>query len=179
MNAGGKNTNVYGKEFENKTNNETRLLQRGFTKKSFSSNAKFDYTINSPKPTFVLQNGLKSYMKREHNIELYRCPDEAYIQQTDGKTIVKILEKKEQRVEGSVETKLWSSPALKREYEIALGDGFEVWYGLCVSDFLAQKLRSDVPKYTTLLKILKEHNIDVLFGDDANYFDTLDAWIGE
>jgi len=29
---------------------------------------------------------------------------------------IKIVEKKEQNVEGSVETKLWSSPSLKREY---------------------------------------------------------------
>jgi hypothetical protein len=182
--SGGKNTNVYGKEFENKTNNETRLLEQGFTKQSFSVSAKFDYqlsrTSDEHKTTFVLQNGLKSYMKREHNIDLFRCPDEAYIQTSaNGKTVVKILEKKEQRVEGSVETKLWGGPALKREYELVLGDKFEVRYGFCVSDFLARKILSDTPKYVTLRTILSEKNIEILFGDNPNYFDTLDAWIGQ
>ena len=52
----------------------------------------------------------------------------------------------------------------------------EVHYGFCLSTFLADKLKSDKKKYTTLNTILGEHNIAVLFGDDANYFERLDAW---
>ena len=51
-------------------------------------------------------------------------------------SLIKILEKKEQNVEGSVETKLWSGPSLKREYELVLGNDFKVHYGFCVSEFL-------------------------------------------
>jgi len=55
------------------------------------------------------------YMKNKYNIELFRCPDEAYIiEYTSGRKVIKILEKKEQNVEGSVETKLWSGPSLKK-----------------------------------------------------------------
>ena len=90
--------------------------------------------------------------------------------------VIKILEKKEQNVEGTVETKLWSGPSLKREYELVLGDEFEVFYGFCVNDFLKNKLISTEKKYTILNIIFKENNITVLFGDNENYFETLDIW---
>ena len=118
------------------------------------------------------------YMKNKYNIELFRCPDEAYIiEYNTGKKIIKILEKKEQNVEGSVETKLWSGPSLQREYELVLGADFEVHYGFCVNEFLKKKLVSKEKKYTTLNKILNETNISVLFGDDDNYFETFDIWL--
>jgi hypothetical protein len=65
---------------------------------------------------------------------------------------------------------------LKREYELVLGDEFEVYYGFCVSDFLKKKLTSNEKKYTTLNTIFNETNIVVLFGDDENYFETFDIW---
>jgi hypothetical protein len=182
--AGGANTNYYGKKFEEKTNNQQRLLDLGYIKTSFSKNPKnaYDYylikTYETNTIVFVLQNGLKMYMKNKYNIDLFRCPDEAYIiEYNSGRKVIKILEKKEQNKEGSVETKLWSGPSLKREYELVLGIDFEVFYGFCVSGFLQKKLISNEQKYTILNKILYENNISVLFGDDENYFETLDRWI--
>jgi len=181
--AGGANTNYYGKKFEEKTNNQQRLLELGYTKNSFTKNPKkaYDYylskTFEDKIIVFVLQNGLKIYMKNKYNIDLFRCPDEAYIiEYKNGRKVIKILEKKEQNVEGSVETKLWSGPSLKREYELVLGAEFEVFYGFCVSKFLKNKLISNEKKYTILNTIFKETNIAVLFGDDENYFETLDTW---
>ena len=180
--AGGANTNYHGKLFETQTNNQQRLLEMGYTKNTENTTKTYDYslskTFEDKKITFVLQNGLKTCMKKNHNIDLFRCPDEAYIiEYAGGRKVIKILEKKEQNVEGSVETKLWSGPSLKREYELVLGPGFEVFYGFCVSNFLKKKLVSSDKKYTILNTILKESNIAVLFGDDANYFETLDAWV--
>ena len=181
--AGGANTNYYGKKFEEKTNNEQRLLEMGYTKNSFTTKPKktYDYylkrTFEDKTIVFVLQSGLKMYMKNKYNISLFRCPDEAYIiEYTSGKKVIKILEKKEQKVEGSVETKLWSGPSLKREYELVLGPEFDVFYGFCVSEFLKNKLTSNDKKYTILNTILNENNIKVLFGDDENYFETFDTW---
>ena len=185
--AGGSNTNYYGKKFEEKTNNSYRLINIGYNKNNFTkktkqttSTADYDFlskTFEDKTIIFVLQNGLKRYIKHKYNIDLFRCPDEAYIiEYKTGKKIIKILEKKEQRVEGSVETKLWSGPSLKREYELVLGDEFEVHYGFCVNDFLKNKLTSTDKKYTILNTIFREHNIDVLFGDEENYFETLDKW---
>ena len=93
-----------------------------------------------------------------------------------GRKIIKILEKKEQNVEGSVETKLWSGPSLKREYELVLGTQFEVVYGFCVSEFLKNKFTSEDKKYKILQTILDESHINVLYGDDDNYFETFDTW---
>ena len=129
--AGGANTNYYGKKFEEKTNNQQRLLEMGYIQNSFTKKT-YDYylskTFEDKTIVFVLQNGLKMYMKNKYNIDLFRCPDEAYIiEYTSGRKVIKILEKKEQNVEGSVETKLWSGPALKREYELVLGAEFEVF----------------------------------------------------
>lgn len=186
--AGGKNTNILGKKFEDDTNNENRLIESGFTK-IFYMNKKqksrqSDYYLCKKYEyydiTFVLQGGLKQYMKKTYNIDLFRHPDEAYIiryNNDNKKCIVKILEKKEQSVAGSVETKLWASLALKREYEIILGNDFVVEYGLCVSKYLENLFLSSDKKYSTLTQILRENNIDVLFGQEEEYFAKLDKWI--
>jgi hypothetical protein len=184
--AGGSNTNYYGKKFEEKTNNEKRLLDMGYDKNSFSTKPtkSSDYYLSKKFEdktiVFVLQSGLKKYMKIKYNKELFRCPDEAYIiEYSDGRKAIKILEKKEQNREGSVETKLWAGPSLKREYELVLGTEFNVSYGFCVSDFLKNKLISNETKYTTLNSIFIENNIVVLFGENENYFTTLDIWYNQ
>ncbi len=181
--AGGSNTNFYGKKFEEKTNNTQRLKEMSFiklpTKYNCLTKSFTDKTI-----TFVTQSGFKKYMKDKYQINNFdRYPDEAYVidYHNGKKIIIKILEKKAQNVEGSVETKLWASPALKREYEIKLKknklEHFEVSYGLCLSNFLKEKMTSNEEKYEILNEILNENNIDILFGDDDNYFNTLDMWI--
>jgi len=178
--AGGANTNYFGKKFEEKTNNESILLNNEYTKTTLSKKVNDYYlskTFDDKTIIFLLQNGLKTYMKNKFNILLFRCPDEAYIiEYNTGKKVIKILEKKNQNVEGSVETKLWAGPSLKREYELVLGEDWEVHYGLCVSEFLQKKFNSN-KKYRILNIILNENNIDVLFGDDENYFEILDNWI--
>jgi len=182
--AGGNNTNYYGKIFENKTNNENNLLEQGYIKKYFNeiSNNIYDYYLEkifeNKKIIFLLQFGLKKYIKNKYNINLFRSPDEAYIiEYNNGNNIIKILEKKEQNVNGSVETKLWSSPSLKREYELILGNNFIIEYILCINNFLKNKIISDEPKYKTLNLILNESNIKILFGDDDNYFELLNNCI--
>jgi hypothetical protein len=126
----------------------------------------------------VQQSGLKLFMKRKYNIEVCRCPDEAYIIEFNtGRRVIKILEKKEQNVEGSVIDKLLSGPSFKREYELVLGSGFEVHYAFCVSSFLKTKLTSGTTKFKAWNTIFNEHNIVCLFGDDNNYFETLDSWL--
>lgn len=123
------------------------------------------------------QKKFKKFMKSRYGVDVFRWPDEAYVFERNGKVIVKILEKKAQNVNGSVETKLWSGPSLKREYELVLGEGFEVHYGFCVNNFLKNKLTSDETKYKILNRILDENNIQVLFGDDSDYFERLQDWI--
>ena len=182
--TGGSKKNCNGKKFEDITNNKVYLLEHNYIINSFSKKSSKVYnnylskTFKDKTITFVLQNGFKIYMKNKYNIDIFRYPDEAYIiEYNTGRTIIKILEKKEQNVEGSVETKLWASPSLKREYELILGNKFEMSYGLCVNKFLQNKFNSNIKKYILLNEILNEHNIIVLFGDDNNYFDKCNEWI--
>ena len=115
-------------------------------------------------------------MKKMYNIDTFRKPDEVYIIENKDKKILKILEKKAQYVEGSVEMKLWSGVSLKREYEILL-EGYTIHYAFCVSDFLKKKLLSEEKKFIILNKIFEENDITILFGDDSDYFEKLDIWI--
>jgi hypothetical protein len=183
--AGGANTNKTGKPFEENTDNLKRMLDRemldremldrGFeTQKTWITKTFEDKTV-----VIVNQHSLKQYVKHKYEIkDIYRCPDEAYIiEYSTGKKVIKILEKKMQNVEGSVETKLFAGPSLKREYELMFGPEFEIHYGFCVSEFLQKKITSGTKKYNNLQKILEENNIPILFGNNANYFETLDSWI--
>lgn len=176
--AGGAKTNENGKQFEEITNNEVRLLSQGFTKTVINKN-KYGYYLSKKiglftEIIFVLQGGLIDYMKQEFEIELFRNPDEAYIIRRPGeKTIIKILEKKHQNVQGSVETKLWAAVALKREYELVCGERFEIEYAFCLNDWFKQQKHE---KYIYLHMILEENDIDVFYADN-DYFHKLDDWI--
>ena len=180
--AGGAATNFHGKLFETKTDNETRLLNEGFTKTIISNNTKFGYFLSkrfeNKRVIFVSQSGLKEFIKKFYYIELFRHPDEAYIfEYSDGRRVIKILEKKEQNVEGSVDTKLLSGPIFREEYVEALENKFEVKYAFCVSKFLQDKILTQDRKHLIFNKIMARHDIDILFGDDLNYFDKLDEWL--
>jgi hypothetical protein len=178
--AGGKNTNVNGKKFEQLTDNEENLINNGYIKKEINK-SKFGYylykKINDIEYIYVLQGGLKTYIKKFYDIELFRNPDEAYLIVTDEKITIKILEKKAQNVEGSVETKLWSAPSFKREYELVLGDKFIVEYAFCVSVYLENKFKSEKKKYKILKQILTENNINIFYGENEDYYDKLNEWI--
>ena len=166
-----------GKLFECKTSNYSRLLSQGY-KQITIGNGKNDFVlskiIGKQKISFVTQYGFKTYMS-QNNIKVFRCPDEAYIYESKEKKLVKILEKKEQTTRGSVETKLWSGPSLKREYEIMLG--FDVQYAFCLNNYFYHKFTSHDKKYSILQTILKENDINILYGDDEQYFSSLDKWL--
>ena len=182
--TGGFNANYYGKKFEEKTNNQKILADLGYTMNTFNTKSKSDNNLffvkkfDNKNITFVKQSGLKKYMKNKYDIDLFRYPDEAYIiEYTDGKKIIKILEKKEQNVDGSIETKLWAGQSIKREYEIVFGKDFDISYAFCVNNFLKNKIMSGEKKYKILNKILLENCITVLFGDDKDYYVRLYNWI--
>ena len=192
--AGGANTNLYGKKFEDKTNNELRLLEQGYTKQYYTTKKSpkkqptpseyyLSKTFEDKTVVFVLQGGLKRYMKNKYDIGVGRQPDEAYvIEYNTGRKVLKILEKKEQHVDGSVDTKLLSGIGMKQTYEIALGRSshiFEVYYGYCVSTFLKNKLHSNNINYIDMGQCLTNNNIPILFGDDEDYFETLDNWLAQ
>jgi hypothetical protein len=182
--AGGANTNLYGKKFEEKTNNEPRLLEQGFTRINMNTNKHGYYLtkkFEDKEIIYATQSGFKTYMECEFSIpkgDISRNPDEVYIIKHDnGLSEIKFIEKKEQNVAGSVEDKLMGGPTFKRVYSKLFGSKFKVEYAFCVNNFLKKKLQSPKKKYTILNEIFVEDGIAVLFGDDDNYFESLDAWI--
>lgn len=108
---------------------------------------------------------------------MIRNPDEAYIvEYNDGRKVLKILEKKEQHVSGSVEDKLWAFLGFKKEYEYVC-KGFEIHYAGTVSEFLKNKFMTTTKFKILMDVILKEESIPLFFGSEKNYFDLLDEWI--
>ena len=185
--AGGANTNVTGKSFEQKTENETRLLEAGFTRKPIpgyekNTEGSFYYLIKETSPTesvvYLTQGGLKKYFEHFFKKELCRHPDEAYLFRNGDQYTLKILEKKNQNKSGSVDTKLMTARDFIEEYEDSIEDpNFTVHYAFCVSDFLKKDYVSDKKKWVLLRGRHKKYGIAVLFGDDPDYYETLDAWI--
>jgi hypothetical protein len=180
--AGGAATNINGKSFEEKTNNEHRLLAAGWTRHPIScGKGKYSFYLQSPDGhmKFVSQGGLKAYATSVWNKQLFRCPDEAYIIDTPAGIILKILEKKNQNGPGSVDQKLGLGNWFKREYMKALGNTIvAVDYGFCISSYLKHQYLLSSPKWDAMRDLLAEDCIPVLFGDDDDYFTNLHAWIG-
>jgi hypothetical protein len=181
--AGGANTNVNGKTFESKTENYSRLLKTGFLRKTIpGSNGKYGYyLVKEISPTesitYLTQGGLKAYFAHFFKKEMCRAPDEAYLIKNGDAYTLKILEKKNQNTAGSVDTKLLAGRGFIDEYEFLLDETFTVRYAFCISAFLKRDYIADNVKAKALRHINKKYGIEVLFGDDANYYDTLDAWI--
>jgi len=184
--AGGSSTNHNGIAFENKTDNEIRLISTGFVRKNITGKEKTKYGYylekNDSSRTihFVKQNGLKYYMVHFHQKELFREVDEAYIfiDNITHNITVKILEKKNQNGFGSVEDKLCLGYHFKFvEYPSCLGDNFQIEYAFCISSFLKKLYNSEHKKWKILKESNEKNNIPVLFGDDEDYFAKLDEWI--
>ncbi len=185
--AGGANTNFHGKHFENITSIENLLLSQNYIKEKIDENDyktknKFNYMIynenNQKKIIYLTQIGLKNYIKKKYNIEIFRHPDEAFIIEEDGKkSKLKILEKKEQNVEGSCMDKIWNGGAFKREYEIMIGEYYDIEYSYCLSDFLKKKIESKTKKFEIFMQIMDEYKIKIFYGKDEDYFDKIYEWI--
>lgn len=163
--AGGAKTNLNGKAFETKTEH-----LNGFNQK------KIGYEKDNI--VFLRQGELKQYFKKVFQKELIRHPDEAYLIRQGDQYTLKILEKKNQNVEGSVMEKLGLGAFYKEEYEWCLGPQFKVEYAYCLSAFLKQKYMSDTLKFNFLREKNKRNHIEVLFGDDEDYQEKLNAWLG-
>jgi hypothetical protein len=180
--AGGAQTTLNGRGFETITDVEDLLLERGFKKRQLSS-SKRGYVLEKSSDEcelmYVSQSGLKLLAKSRYGIEALRHPDGAYIiEYKNGRRVLKILEKKTQSVDGSVDIKLWAGHSMRREYEKSWPE-FEVEYAFCVNVFFQKKFEDTTNnrKYAILREMLEEDGIELFFGDMADYFQKLDIWM--
>lgn len=98
--AGGKNTNLKGKNFEEIT--DLQLYLNDYIKYTIND-TKYGYFLqkilnkgeeNETFYTFMYQSGLKSYFKKYYDIEFFRHPDEAFIVQNQNFMNIYIMEKR-------------------------------------------------------------------------------------
>jgi hypothetical protein len=180
--AGGANTNKNGKAFEELTSNEPRLLANGFVKHIVpGKKGKFDYYLEKPTAdgsiVYLTQGGMAAYFMWKFSIEMVRHPDEAYLIQRGDTYTLRVLEKKNQNVQGSVDTKLLAGPGMLEEYVMCIENPkFTVKYAFCLSAFLKAQYVSDAKKWKLMRAINARHGIEVLFGEDKDYYERLDAW---
>ena len=190
--AGGKNTNINGNNFENKTSIENKLLENNFIKYIINKKNKYGYYFEfinkNYKYIYLTQSGFRLYLKKFFNINVYKHPDEAFIIFYDNEILIKILEKKNQNVNGSVEDKLKTGKFNKIEYEKMIKNEFrlknliyniKISYAFCVNSFLQKKLNSNLIKYNIIKEIMEEDDIKIFYGEDEKYFDVIYNWINK
>jgi hypothetical protein len=141
--AGGCLTTLKGKLFEQKTSLFEFLINKNYILQKISNtknkyNMYLIYQSQTIKIIYVEQNAFKLYMKHIYNKDMIRHPDGAFIVEYKTHINILILEKKEQSVDGSVELKLWSAPSIKREYELLLGESYNIYYCLIINDYIIQ-----------------------------------------
>lgn len=183
--AGGANCTKNGAKFEKITSIEHYLKCNNFKQHRIDKKfkGKYDYYFKKiidedTDIVYLTQTGLKTYFKFIFDIELCRNPDEAFLIRNEDEYILKILEKKNQNVAGSVDVKLCTAKYFIEEYtECIDNENFKVDYAFCLSAYLEKEYKSDKLKYKIMRKIYERDNIKVLFGDSETYFKDLTEWI--
>lgn len=171
--------NKNGLLFEQKTNNELRLINKNWIKFKYGYHSGNIYT--NKKITFVKQNNFKKLFIEN---KICRNPDEAYIIEYNDKVKRKndiiIIEKKNQNVAGSVDDKLLTGPGFVNYYNLAFNNMYNIKYIYVVNNYLKEKFMNiDNIKFQHIKKYCDEHNINILYGDDDNYFNNLNNIINE
>lgn len=183
--AGGAETNVSGLSFETLTSNEKNLEMQGFSRVIISKGKSTYYLIYHFDDLqvdiyYAIKKGFKKLTKKLFDIEIFREPDEAYIIHyiVDNTYDVRIIEKKNQNTPGSVEDKLLTGNTIRKIYQKLLPSNCKVSYAFCVSSYLKRNFTSDITKYKIIREIFEEENIQLFYGEDNNYFDNINEWIG-
>lgn len=177
--AGGKQTNLNGKQWETDTCNVSCLKADGFINISGYLTKNCDsYDI-----IYFSQRELKRYFMDVHGIKTHRVPDEAYlIKKNDGTFVLKVLEKKFQNVDGSVMEKLVNYTMFIEEYKDMLETlNISISYAYCLSPFFKTVLDCDnkkmKAKFVTWNRCFKRDNVGIFYGGDIDYFEKLNSWI--
>jgi hypothetical protein len=179
--AGGANTNKNGLSFEARTSIIPLLIKNGFTlHKETGGNTYYTKkdAATSDEWYFFQKSALKKYCKKYFNATLYREPDECilYKNADTAHYTLKIVEKKNQNVAGSVDTKLYAGPGFKFEYASALGAKFTIEYAFTLSTFLMNVYNE--PKKKPMRQFNKKEGIPVFHGESPTYYQELFQWLG-
>lgn len=181
---GGANTTKSGKEFENKTDSSTRLLSKGFVKTKILPKSKAKSNIYLSKKInedveimFFQQESLKSYLKNKFDLDIYRKPDECFLIKNKDKYTLRILEKKNQTSEGSVDNKLYVGKYFIEEYKHFIGKklSIDVEYAFYLCDYY-KNLFDTKEKWQFAKTFIEKDKIKLFFSCDNNCVDKIDEW---
>ena len=176
--AGGANTNKNGLKFEENTNLKNshiiikNLKERISKNKKLKSKAEIIKFPNSEKKfTYLTQHCFRLYMnKMKYTSDIYvnnptlelhgtKNPDTCYLNETDK--ILFWIEKKEQKIKGSVCEKLQTAETKKEHFKERYPE-FKIEYCFVISSTLKEQCYGEI-------KYLKEKNIPIFFGNDIDY----------
>lgn len=187
--AGGANTNEYGITFEKDTCISDLLISKGFIRHSDKKYKGIDFLYKETEERYIIhvkQGNFGKWMNARFNtnFEFSRNPDTAFIIIDKTNVHIYIIEKKEQRVEGSVIDKLLASPLIKEEYQYCLQlinteYNFTIDYTLCLNHWLYLEMfpekKENPPKIKAILRrksnilSLERNNIKII--EDKDYAD--------
>lgn len=191
--AGGKNTNVNGKQFEKVTElMETLTKEYGFVKdgtkwhKEFKEKKiKINFLCKETLQflyVYVRQRNFKKFFKlfniSDKDFNMLKHPDDSFIivDKTKKNMHVIIVEKKVQNVSGSVIEKLYASSFFKRKYKRNLNiEGYvvNVNYILCLNDYLLKEMN----RQEDVLALFEEDDIKLVTSDKYKV-DYLESIVG-
>lgn len=55
--------------------------------------------------------------------------------------------------------------------------GVRIEYVLCLNDYLKSKTKSNIRKYKVFMELMEKYGIDILYGQDSDYYDKLNHLI--
>ena len=160
--SGGANTNKNGLSFENFTSlkNELELIEKkdNYQKIKFKNNNKELILVNKSKLFKYMEknNKLNKNIDKAHGC---KEPDECYID--EAKKIIYIIEKKFQKVNGSVCEKIQTPDFKIWQYSRTFPD-FKINYIYCLSIWFKENCKAE-------LQYLDYKNIKYFFGNGKNY----------
>ena len=177
-----------GLEFETKTDfrilfntlcektNHTDIIFTAKTPNATSPNATSQLCVK-----LLCQNQLKAYLQHEKIYQgFWRHPDESFIYRRNGsqRDTLHIVEKKEQRSNGSAIDKIFNAIMIKYEYESCVGHMFDVQMTVILCQNLFEKLHSNSLKFTLWRQTLNERGIVLLNGDAPDYITQICSHLG-
>ena len=164
--AGGANTNKNGLPFEKST--ELKSTCSVEKEEKYADFVKFDDDKNKKVYCHIKEKKLLKYLvPKVPGAHGCKQPDNCYIDQEEK--IIFIIEKKMQKVSGSVGEKIQTGP-FKREHYKEMYPDYEIVYIYCLSNFFKKS-------YEAELKYLKKEKIPVFWGEEPDYFKKLSDFI--
>jgi hypothetical protein len=167
--AGGSNTNLNGKKYENDTmlSSHFKIIANKKINKNKNSYEEIQFEDSDIKYIHLQQSTFNMFMKEilERNENIFsapgcRNPDDSYIDLENKKIF--IIEKKFQQTTGSVEEKIQSG-CFKQNHYSDLFPNFEINYIYCLSSWFRNKDNQSVIKYLT------QQGIRVFFNDEKDF----------